>query len=580
MSLTALWRLLKRYTLPYRSTIALIAVLQLVATITTLLLPSINADIIDNGVVRGDTGYIVEQGALMLAVSLVNMGCTIAAVYFGARTAMSFGRDVRAGVFQQVGSFSSRELAQFGAPSLITRNTNDVQQVQMALMMALTMLVVAPIMMIGGVIMALREDVGLSWLVAVAVPLLAGAVAAIVTRMVPGFRLMQKRIDRVNEVMREQIGGIRVVRAFVREERERERFAVANQDLTDVSLYVGRYMAAMFPVVMFVLNLSSVAVLWFGGLRVADGLMEIGSLTAYLSYLLQILMAVMMSTFVFMITPRAAVSADRIVEVLDTDTTVVPPVRGVVEGSGPAGVELQNVGFAYPGADHPVLHDIDLRAEPGQTVAIIGSTGAGKTTLVNLLPRLFDATSGSVRIDGVDVRDYDPDALWSKIGLVPQKAYLFSGTVASNLRYGKPDATEEEMWEALRVAQAADFVADMPEGLDAPIAQGGTNVSGGQRQRLAIARAIVRRPSVYLFDDAFSALDVATDARLRAALEPITKDAVVLVVAQRVATIVDADEIIVLEDGAVVGRGTHEELLATSPTYQEIVESQTQAEAA
>ncbi len=580
MSLTALWRLLKRYTLPYRSTIALIAVLQLVATITTLLLPSINADIIDNGVVRGDTGYILEQGALMLAVSLVNMGCTIAAVYFGARTAMSFGRDVRAGVFQQVGSFSSRELAQFGAPSLITRNTNDVQQVQMALMMALTMLVVAPIMMIGGVIMALREDVGLSWLVAVAVPLLAGAVAAIVTRMVPGFRLMQKRIDRVNEVMREQIGGIRVVRAFVREERERERFAVANQDLTDVSLYVGRYMAAMFPVVMFVLNLSSVAVLWFGGLRVADGLMEIGSLTAYLSYLLQILMAVMMSTFVFMITPRAAVSADRIVEVLDTDTTVVPPVRGVVEGSGPAGVELQNVGFAYPGADHPVLHDIDLRAEPGQTVAIIGSTGAGKTTLVNLLPRLFDATSGSVRIDGVDVRDYDPDALWSKIGLVPQKAYLFSGTVASNLRYGKPDATEEEMWEALRVAQAADFVADMPEGLDAPIAQGGTNVSGGQRQRLAIARAIVRRPSVYLFDDAFSALDVATDARLRAALEPITKDAVVLVVAQRVATIVDADEILVLEDGAVVGRGTHEELLATSPTYQEIVESQTQAEAA
>src|SRR5690606_13769532 len=479
-----------------------------------------------------------------------------------------------------VGSFSSRELAQFGAPSLITRDTNHVQQGQMAWMMALTMLVVAPIMMIGGVIMALREDVGLSWLVAVAVPLLAGAVAAIVTRMVPGFRLMQKRIDRVNEVMREQIGGIRVVRAFVREELERERFAAANRDLTDVSLFVGRYMAAMFPVVMFVLNLSSVTVLWFGGIRVADGLMEIGSLTAYLSYLMQILIAVMMSTFVFMITPRAAVSADRIVEVLDTETTVVPPAEGVIEAQGPAGVELQGVGFAYPGADHPVLHDIDLSARPGQTIAIIGSTGAGKTTLVNLLPRLFDVTTGSVRIDGVDVRDYDPDALWSKIGLVPQKAYLFSGTVASNLRYGKPDAAEDEMWEALRVAQAADFVAAMPEGLDSPIAQGGTNVSGGQRQRLAIARAIIRRPRVYLLDDAFSALDVATDARLRAALEPLTRESVVIVVAQRVATIIDADEIIVLEDGAVVGRGTHDELLATSPTYQEIVESQTQAEAA
>ena len=558
----------------------IIAVLQLVATLTTLLLPSINADIIDNGVVQGDTGYILRQGVIMLAVSLINVACTIAAVYFGARTAMAFGRDVRAGVFQRVGTFSSREVAQFGAPSLITRNTNDVQQVQMALMMAFTMLVTAPIMMIGGIIMALREDVGLSWLVAVAVPLLGGCVAFIAMRMVPGFRQMQKRIDRVNEVMREQIGGIRVVRAFVREELERERFAKANQDLTDVSLFVGRYMAAMFPIVMFVLNLSSVAVLWFGGLRVADGAMEIGSLTAYLSYLLQILIAVMMSTFVFMIAPRAAVSSDRIMEVLDTETTVVPPTDGVTGAAAEAALEFDHVGFAYPGADHPVLRDINLRAEPGDTVAIIGSTGAGKTTLVNLIPRLFDATSGTIRVGGIDVRDYDADALWSKIGLVPQKAYLFSGTVASNLRYGNPDATEDEMWEALRVAQAADFVAAMPEGLDSHIAQGGTNVSGGQRQRLAIARALIRRPDIYLFDDAFSALDVATDARLRNALRPLTREAITLIVAQRVATILDADEIIVLEDGAIVGRGSHDQLLETSSTYREIVESQRQAEAA
>jgi len=398
--------------------------------------------------------------------------------------------------------------------------------------------------------------------------------------MVPGFRLMQKRIDRVNEVMREQIGGIRVVRAFVREELERERFAKANQDLTDVSLFVGRYMAAMFPIVMFVLNLSSVAVLWFGGLRVADGAMEIGSLTAYLSYLLQILIAVMMSTFVFMIAPRAAVSSDRIMEVLDTETTVVPPTDGVTGNDAEAALKFDHVGFAYPGADHPVLRDINLSAKPGDTIAIIGSTGAGKTTLVNLIPRLFDATSGTIEVGGIDVRDYDPDALWSKIGLVPQKAYLFTGTVASNLRYGNPDASEEQMWEALRVAQAADFVAEMPEGLDSPIAQGGTNVSGGQRQRLAIARALIKNPEIYLFDDSFSALDVATDARLRKALEPLTRSAIVLIVAQRVATIIDADEIIVLEDGAVVGRGTHEELLERSTTYREIVESQKQAEAA
>ena len=571
-----LLRLLSRYTRPYRGTIWVIVALQFLATIATLLLPSINADIIDRGIVLGNTTYILQRGGVMLLVSLAQVACTIVAVYLGARVAMAFGRDLRSGFFHHVSGFSGREMARFGAPSLLTRNTNDVLQVQTLLYMTFAMLVTTPIMMVGGVIMALREDVGLSWLVAVAVPVLAGVVGFIISRAVPGFQKMQKRIDRVNQVMREQIGGIRVIRAFVREPFEARRFAEANRELTDVTLFVGRWMAAMFPVVGLVLNLSTVAVLWFGGLRVDAGQMEIGSLTAYISYLIQILVAMLMSTMLVMLLPRANVSADRIGEVLDTQTSVEPPPAGVTEGTGSGRLEFDDVTFSYPGATHPVLAGVSFTVEPGQTVAVIGSTGAGKTTLVGLTPRLFDVTGGAVRVDGVDVRDYEPAALWARIGLVPQRAYLFSGTVASNLRYGNPDATEEQMWGALEVAQALDFVAEMPGGLEAEIAQGGTNVSGGQRQRLAIARAIIKRPRVYLFDDSFSALDVATDARLRRALEPVTRDSAVLIVAQRVATIVNADLIIVLEDGKVVGRGTHAELLTSSRTYQEIVESQKQ----
>ncbi len=569
-----LGKLLLTYTRPYRGAIWIIVALQLVGTIASLLLPSLNADIIDRGVIPGDIPYILSQGGWMLAISLLQVLCTVAAVFFGARTAMAFGRDLRSAVFHRTSTFSSREVALFGAPSLLTRTTNDVQQVQMLLMMAFTMLIMAPIMMVGGVVMAIRQDAGLAWLVAVAVPVLVIGVGLIIIRMVPGFRLMQKRIDRVNEVLREQIGGIRVIRAFVREGHEEARFGQANQELTDVALFVGRLMALMFPVVMLVINLSSVAVIWFGGIRVDAGLMEIGSMTAFLTYLLQILMAVMMSTFMLMVLPRAAVSAERIQEVLGTPTSVAPPVDGVSSAPQQGHLALEGVGFRYPGASHPVLHDIDFAARPGQTVAIIGPTGAGKTTLLKLIPRLFDATEGVVRVDGVDVRDYEPEALWSRIGIVPQKAYLFTGTVASNLRYGNPEASEEEMWAALEIAQAKDFVAAMPEGLDAPIAQGGSNVSGGQRQRLAIARALIRKPEIYLFDDSFSALDVATDARLRKALRPVTREATVVIVAQRVATIMDADLILVLEDGAIVASGSHEQLLATSPVYGEIVASQ------
>jgi len=573
-------RIVKDFLRPYKRWLAIIVVLQLVGTIATLYLPSLNADIIDQGVVTGDTDYILRVGAVMLGISLLQIVCTIIAVYFGARTAMGFGRDLRSKIFRRVGDFSAREMAQFGAPSLITRNTNDVTQVQTLVFMGLTMMLMAPIMMVGGIIMALREDVGLSWLVAVAVPVLGAAIGFIVSHMVPGYRLMQARIDTVNRVLREQTSGIRVLRAFVREPFETERFGRANTELTDVSVSVGRWMAAMFPVLMLVLNVSSVAVLWFGAMRIESGAMEIGALTAFLSYLIQILWSVMMATFMLVMIPRAAVSSDRIAEVLDTDSSVVLPQTGVTEVDRHGELELRGVGFTYPGATHPVLDDVSFVTRPGQTTAIIGSTGAGKTTLLTLIPRLIDTTQGTVLVDGVDVRDLDADTLWSKIGLVPQQGYLFSGTVASNLRYGKPDATEEEMWAALEIAQARDFVAAMEGGLEAPIAQGGTNVSGGQRQRLAIARALIRRPEIYLFDDSFSALDLATDARLRRAIKPYTADSTLVIVAQRVSTIANADQILVLEDGAVVGLGTHESLLATCPTYVEIVESQLRAEVA
>jgi ATP-binding cassette subfamily B protein len=572
--------LLRRYLPPYRNALIAVVVLQFFGTLAALYLPTLNADIIDNGVAKADTAYIMRIGGVMLAITFVQVACTIGAVWFGARSSMAFGRDTRAAIFHQVGAFSAREVTHFGAPSLITRTTNDVQQVQMLVLLTCTMMVSAPIMCVGGIFMALRQDVGLAWLIALSVTVLVVAIGLIVSRMVPLFRVMQKRLDNVNRVLREQITGIRVVRAFVREPVERERFDVANADLTDVAIRVGRLMALMFPVVMFVLNASSVAVIWFGGHRIDAGEMQIGSLTAFLSYLVQILMSIMMATFMLVLIPRAAVSAERITEVLDTDSTVVPtdsPIDTVVSRGT---VEMIGATFQYPGADEPVLCDVSFLARAGQTTAIIGSTGSGKTTLLSLVPRLFDATDGTVLVDGVDVRDLAPDVLHSRIGLVPQKAYLFSGTVASNLRYGREDATDEELWEALRIAQADDFVAELAEGLEAPVAQGGTNFSGGQRQRLAIARAVVRKPEIYLFDDSFSALDLATDARLRAALKPTTRESTVIVVAQRVSSIVDADQILVLDEGRLVGVGTHDELISSCPTYAEIVQSQLPAEVA
>ncbi len=574
--------LVRRFLADYKRPLTFVVVLQFIGTVMALYLPSLNADIIDNGVVNGDTGYILRIGAVMLGVAFVQIACSIGAVWFGARTAMSFGRDVRAAIFHRVGTFSQREVQHFGAPSLITRQTNDVQQVQMLVLLSCTLMVMAPIMMVGGIFMAVRQDLGLSWIIAVTVPVLAAALGFIISRMVPSFRLMQSRIDEVNRLLREQITGVRVVRAFVREPLETERFAVANTDLTAVATRAGRWLATMFPTVMLIANVASVGVLWYGGHRVESGEMQVGALTAYLAYLMQIVMSVMMATFMMMQIPRSAVCADRIVEVLDTDTSVPAPSPDEVVTELPerGTLELEGVEYSYPGADEPVLRDLSFRARPGQTVAVVGSTGAGKSTLVNLVPRLFDVTAGDVRVGGVDVRRLAPDQLWSVIGLVPQKAFLFSGTVRSNLQHGKTDATDEELWRALEIAQADDFVRDMPEGLDAPIVQGGTNVSGGQRQRLAIARAVIRRPDIYLFDDSFSALDLATDARLRAALRPVTRDATVLIVAQRVSTIRDADLILVLEDGVVVGRGTHAELLDTCPTYQEIVSSQLSAEEA
>ncbi len=574
-------RLLRDRLPAYRPWLLAVVALQFVSVLAMLYLPSLNAQIIDEGVAVGDTGVIVRLGAIMLGVSLLQIAGSVGAAWYGARTAMAFGRDLRADLFGRVGTFSARELQDFGAPSLITRGTNDVTQVQMLVLMACLIAASSPIMMVGGVVMALREDVGLGWILAVVVPALFLSVGFVISRMVPSFRLMQGRIDEVNRVLREQITGIRVVRAFVREPHERERFGKANDDLTEVAVRAGRWMATMFPLVMLVVNVASVGVIWFGGHRVDDGQMGVGALTAFLSYLMQILMSIMMATFMLMQVPRSAVCADRIIEVLDTESSVVPAAEPVTPDPARRGeLDLDGVTFSYPGAESPVLADVSLHARPGQTVAVIGSTGAGKSTLVNLVPRLFDATSGTVRVAGVDVRDLEADVLWDQIGLVPQKGYLFSGTIASNLRHGRVDATDDDLWAALEVAQARDFVEDLPDGLDAKVVQGGTNFSGGQRQRLAIARAVVRRPGIYLFDDSFSALDLATDARLRAALAPVTTDATVVVVAQRVSTIRDADEILVLEDGRVVGRGTHPELLASCETYQEIVSSQLSAEEA
>jgi len=572
-------RLLRTHLGPYKRLLTLVLVLQAIQTAAALTLPTLNADIIDNGVLQGDNGYIWRTGGVMLGFSFVQILFVIAAVWFGAQAAMSFGRDLRRDIFQQVNSYSAREIGQFGAPSLITRITNDVQQVQMLVVLACTMMIAAPITMVFGIVFAIREDVGLSVIMLVAIPILIVVLGIIISRMVPTFQMMQLKVDRVNAVLREQITGVRVVRAFVREPQEVERFAKANDDLTATSLRAGRLMSLMFPTVTLFISMSSVAVLWLGANRINSGEMELGSVVAYLSYLVQVLVAVVMLTFMVSMIPRAAVAAERITEVLNTDSSVIPPTLPVTALIERGTVDFDGVSFTYPGATSPVLSDISFRVTPGRTTAIIGSTGSGKSTLVDLVPRLFDVTEGSVSVNGVDVRQLDPDLLWGSIGYVPQKPYLFSGTVASNLRFGRPDATEEELWQALEVAQGAGFVQSMPLGLESPITQGGTNISGGQRQRLSIARALVMQPDIYIFDDSFSALDLATDARLRLALQTHVRNAAMLIVAQRVSTIADADQIIVIEHGRIVGRGRHVALIDSCPTYAEIVDSQFEHEA-
>ncbi len=568
-------QLLKSHLLgPYSRTLLVVVALQTIQTFAAMTLPSLNANIINDGVLAGDNDYIRQIGLVMTFFTLLQITFAIPAVWYGARAAMGFGRDVRRDLFHRVTEFSAREVGQFGAPSLITRITNDVQQVQQVVVMGTTLMIAAPLTMVIGMTMAMREDVGLAVVPAVAIPAAVFLLGNFVVRMVPAFQLMQERIDRVNLVLREQISGMRVVRAFVREPEEVARFADANTELTDTSLRAGRLQAGMFPMVMLVINMSSLAVLWVGADRISAGSMQIGSLIAYLSYMIQILMAVVMATFMVSMLPRAAVAAERIVEILDTEPSIHAAATPITEVERHGTLEFRNVGFGYPGAEHAVLHDVSFCIEPGETTAIIGSTGAGKSTLVNLVPRLFEVTSGAVLVDGVDVRELDPDLLWSKIGYVPQRPYLFSGTVATNLRFGRPDATDAELWQALEIAQASDFVAAMPDGIDSEITQGGTNVSGGQRQRLSIARALVVKPEILVFDDSFSALDLATDARLRAALVPHTASVAVLVVAQRVSTISEADQILVVEDGEIVGRGTHDELIVGCPTYTEIVESQ------
>ena len=567
-------RLLRTRLRRHRRALLCIALLQLVQAVASLFLPTLNAAVIDNGVIAGDTGYILRVGALMLAVTLVQVTGGIGVVYLGAHTAVRVGEALRAAVFRRVQTFSTREVSHFGAPSLITRTTNDVQQVQTLTLMALTLMVTAPVTMVGGVVLALREDVALSSLIVILVPVLVVALGLISRRLRPLFRSMQERIDTMNLVLREQITGIRVIRSFVRDEHERQRFAVANTSLMSVGLGTGRLMALLTPTIMTVINVASIAVLWFGGHRVAAGHLQVGSLTAFLSYLMQILVAVMMATFMMMVVPRAEVCAERIQDVLDTETSLTVAAAPVTAMGSRGHLDLRGVTFAYPGALDAILRDVDLIARPGQTTAIVGSTGAGKTTLLHLIPRLTDVTGGAVLVNGVDVRHLDPALLTRTVALVPQQAYLFGGTVASNLRYGDPAATDEQLWHALEVAQARTFVEAMSGGLNAPIAQGGTNVSGGQRQRLAIARALVARPEIYLFDDAFAALDTTTDAALRAALAVETTSATVVIVAQRVSTICDADRIVVLDRGRVVATGTHTELSAFDRTYREIVSSQ------
>nr|WP_221194824.1 ABC transporter ATP-binding protein [Hoyosella altamirensis] len=566
--------LLRTYLAAHRRALAGIVVLQFVGAFAALFLPRLNADIIDFGVTRGDIPYIVRVGGVMLAVAAVQIVCLVGAVYLSAKTATAVGAAVRRDVFRRVSGFSAREMGLFGAPSLITRNTNDVLQVQTLIMMVLTMLVLAPVMCVGGIIMAVREEIRLSWLIAVSVPALAFTMGFIIAKMIPAYQVMQSRIDTVNRVLREQITGVRVVRAFVREPWEMKRFAHANNELTDTALRVGRLLAIAFPAVMLILNVTFVGVIWFGGIEISAGRMQVGSLTAMINYLMLILMSIMFVTFMASQVPRAAVCADRIMEVLRTPSSIIYPADPVTAMPTPGTVEFRDTTFCYPGAEKPVIENISFTVTPGTTTALIGATGSGKSTVLHLIPRLIDATSGAVVVGGVDVRDLDPPVLRSSLGYIPQRAFLFSGTIATNLRYGKPDATDSELWEALEIAQAADFVKAMPDGLDTAVAQGGTTVSGGQRQRLAIARALVRKPSVYLFDDSFSALDVATDARLRAALEPHTRNSAVLIVGQRIATIKNADQILVLEGGRIVGLGTHDQLVHTCAEYRETVESQ------
>jgi len=572
--------LLRTYLRPYAKPLALVVALLVVQAIATLYLPELNAEIINKGVVSGDTAVILSTGGVMLAISGVVVVCAIIAVYWGSKTGMAFGRDVRSSIFRKVESFSQAELNRFGTPSLITRNTNDVQQVQMIVLMGLNMMIIAPILAVGGVIMALRQDIPLAGILIVILPIMTIIVGSLMYRALPLFQAVQRKVDRINQVTREALSGIRVIRAFVRTRHEEERFDIANRDLTATSLQVNRLFALMIPSLMLVFNLSTVAILWFGSLRVASGEMPIGNLIAFLQYVMQILMAVMMAVFMFVMVPRAIVSAGRIQEVLRTDPSIGDPDVAVTPPAGVGALEFRDVEFRYPGAQDPVLRDITFRVEPGRTTAIVGSTGSGKSTLINLIPRFYDVSEGTLAMDGTDVRGLVRDDLWSRIGLVPQKAFLFTGTIASNLRFGEADATDDELWAALRVAQAESFVRDLPEGLDAPITQGGGNLSGGQRQRLAIARALVKRPEIYVFDDSFSALDFKTDSLLRAALASEIADATVVIVAQRVGTIMGADRIVVLDGGTIAGIGTHVELMATCETYREIVYSQISQEEA